>query len=277
MFHATAMSEFKFACPVCGQRMAVEASASGAQVECPTCFQIIIVPKAPAEGSKYQLSATQFLKPVFLPPPVKAAPPVVHQRKSALLIFALILVCAASVALLVREKIVQSQEEQASAATTNAAPFAVSPLWTLDLTNAVFPDGPAAGKIHGKDFVCRRAVFQNGLLMLRSSADRDADITVNLYVSTNVFSTNTIEILSGRNFEAGTNHAGFAPGAWLSWHDGDLLVMERFTNGFALKLEFGAVSSNQLPGRIYLCLPYLAKSCVAGKFTAEIRNSRPRR
>ena len=111
------MSEFKFACPVCGQRMAVESSASGAQVECPTCFQIIIVPKAPAEGSKYQLSATQYLKPVFLPPPVKAAPPVVHQRKYALLIFALILACAASVALLVREKIVQSQEEQASAAT----------------------------------------------------------------------------------------------------------------------------------------------------------------
>jgi hypothetical protein len=274
------MSEFKFACPVCGQRMAVESSASGAQVECPTCFQIIIVPKAPAEGSKYQLSATQYLKPVVLPPPVKTAPPVVHQRKSALLIFGLILVCAASLALLVREKIVQSQQEQANTATTNAVPFAVSPLWTLDLTNAVFPAGPAAGKIHGKDFVCRRAVFQNGLLMLRSSTDRDVDITANLYnldVSTKAFSTNAIEILSGRDFEAGTNHAGFAPGAWLSWHDGDLQVTERFTNGFALKLEFEAVSSNQLSGRIYLCLPDLAKSCVAGKFTAEIRNPRPRR
>jgi len=271
------MSEFKFACPVCGQRMAVDASASGAQVECPTCFQIIIVPKAPAEGSKYQLSATQYLKPVFLPPPVKPAPPVVHQRKSALLIFALILVCAASLALLVRENIVRSRLEQAKADSTNAVPFAVSPLWTLDLTNAVFPDEPAAGKIHGKDFVCRRVVFQNGLLMLRSSADRDSEMTANIFISTNNFSTNAAEMLSGRSFEAGTNRAGFVPGAWLSWHDGDLQVMERFTNGLALKLEFGAVSSNQLPGKIYLCLPDEAKSYIAGKFTAEIRNARPRR
>jgi hypothetical protein len=271
------MTEFKFACPVCGQRMAVDASASGAQVECPTCFQIIIVPKAPAEGSKYQLSATQFLKPVFLPPPKKPAAPVAPQRKYAVLIFALILVCAASLALLIREKIVQSQQEQAKAASTNAVSFAVSPLWTLDLTNAVFPDEPAAGKIHGKDFVCRRVFFQNGLLTLRSSWDRDSEMTADIFFSTNNFSTNAAELLSGRSFEAGTNRAGFVPGAWLSWHDGDLQVRERFTNGLAMKLEFGAVSSNGLPGRIYLCLPDEEKSYIAGKFTAEIRNSRPRR
>jgi DNA-directed RNA polymerase subunit RPC12/RpoP len=86
------MSEFKFACPVCGQRMAVDSSATGAQVECPTCFQIVIVPKAPTVGSKYQLSATQYLKPVILPPLPKPAAPVVPQRKYAVLIFALILI-----------------------------------------------------------------------------------------------------------------------------------------------------------------------------------------
>ena len=142
------MSEFKFACPVCGQRMAVDSSASGAQVECPTCFQIVIVPKAPAAGSKYQLSATQYIKPVILPPApsTKAASPVVHQRKSALLIFALILACAVVTALFVREKIVQSQPGRTAMAATNAAPMAVSPLWTLDLTNADFPRPDRGGK-----------------------------------------------------------------------------------------------------------------------------------
>src|SRR5690348_14218388 len=152
MFSRSAMSEFKFACPVCGQRMAVDSSASGAQVECPTCFQIVIVPKAPSVGSKYQLSATQYIKPVILPPatPSSSAPPVVHQRKSALLIFGLIFVCAATMALLVREKIAR-MPSPAAGASGNGAPLAVSPLWTLDLTKATFPRKAAAGKIHGWD------------------------------------------------------------------------------------------------------------------------------
>ena len=202
------MSEFKFACPVCGQRMAVDSSASGAQVECPTCFQIVIVPKAPAVGSKYQLSATQYIKPVILPPAssTKAASPVVHQRKPALLIFALILACAVVTALFVREKIVQSRRGQAVVAGTNAMPMAVSPLWTLDLTNAIFPKGIAAGKVHGKDFVCRQAVLQNGLLVLRSERGWESVMAANVFISTNAFSTNAAEILSGGSFEVNTNH-----------------------------------------------------------------------
>jgi len=272
------MSEFKFACPVCGQRMAVDSSASGAQVECPTCFQIIIVPKAPSEGSKYQLSATQYIRPILLPPPPSAAAPllVLHQRKSAVLIFALILACAAVTALFLREKIIGSHSTPAGAGTTNTAPFAVNPLWTLDLTDMVFPDRMAEGEIHGKDFVCRRAVFQNGLLMLRSGSGREVAAAVNIFFTTNGFSTNATGLPGGRSFEVVTNQAGFAPGVSLFWREGDMRITEMFTNGFAMKLEFGAVASNQLPGKIYLCLPDKAKSCMAGTFTAEIRNAQPR-
>ncbi|HLX96704.1 MAG TPA: hypothetical protein VKU37_13245 [Verrucomicrobiae bacterium] len=271
------MSEFKFACPVCGQRMAVDSSASGAQVECPTCFQIIVVPKAPAEGSKYQLSATQYIKPILLPPsPAPAPPPVVHQRKSAVLIFALILAFAAVTALFLREKIIRSRLAPAAAGTPKAVSGAVSPLWTLNLTNTVFPDQTAAGKIHGKDFVCRRAVYQNGLLMLRSSPGREVEAAVNVFVVTNGFSTNAIEVPGGKSFDVTTNHSGFAPGVSLFWREGDMRIAEMFTNGFAMKLEFGTVFSNQLPGKIYLCLPDEAKSCIAGTFTAEIRNGQPR-
>jgi len=275
MFSLTAMSEFKFACPVCGQRMAVDSSASGAQVECPTCFQIVIVPKAPAAGSKYQLSATQYIKPVILPPTAASAakpPPVVHQRKSAVLIFALILACAVITALFVRERIPRSQPQPAMADATNPVPLAVSPLWTLDLTKAVFPDKVAAGKIHGKDFVCRRAVFQNGLLMLRSSAGRESEMAANIFVS-----ANTALAVSGESFEAITNQPSSVFRVSLYWRDGNMRISELFTNGFALKLEFGSISSNQLPGRIYVCLPDEMKSCVAGTFTAEIQNFQPRR
>src|SRR5262245_57188966 len=58
------MSEFKFACPVCGQHITAAANASGTQLECPTCFQKIVVPQAPASpDSKFILSASQVNKP----------------------------------------------------------------------------------------------------------------------------------------------------------------------------------------------------------------------
>jgi hypothetical protein len=46
------MSEFKYACPVCGQHMKCDSSQSGSVMECPTCFQKITVPQAPAEGDQ---------------------------------------------------------------------------------------------------------------------------------------------------------------------------------------------------------------------------------
>jgi len=270
------MSEFKFACPVCGQRMAVDSSATGAQVECPTCFQIIIVPKAPVVGSKYQLSATQYIKPIVLPPKLKPAAPAAPQRQYAVLIFALILTCAVVTALLIREQIVSSQQQQVTTS-TSAAPHGVSPFWTLDLTNAVFPDRTAAGEIHGKDFVCREAVLQNDLLMLRSEQGWQAMVSANIFTSTDAFSTNAVRILGGRSFEVGTNYAGFAPSVTLSWRESDMRVIEMFTNNFAMKLEFGNLSDNKLPGKIYLCLPDAMKSYVAGSFTAEVRRSQPPR
>jgi hypothetical protein len=278
MFPWSAMSEFKFACPVCGQRMAVDSSASGAQVECPTCFQIVIVPKAPAAGSKYQLSATQYIKPVILPPvtPASSTPPVVHQRKSAVLIFGLIFACAVTMALLVRERIVRTSLQK-TIALTNAVPLAVSPLWTPDLTRAKFPKKAAVGTIHGQEFVCREAVLQNGLLVLRNGHGWQSEMAANVFVFTNAFSTNAAEILSGMSFEVDTNHAGFAPSVSLFWREGDLRVMEMFTNNFAMKLEFGKSSGGKLPGKIYLCLPDEAKSCVAGTFTAEIQRFPMRR
>jgi len=264
------MSEFKFACPVCGQRMAVDSSATGAQVECPTCFQIIIVPKAPEPGSKYHLSATQFIKPVVLPPKPKPAAPVAPQKQYAALIFAMILVCAVVAALLVREKIVASRQ-QLTTAPTSPGPHAASPFWTLDLTNAAVPDQIAGGEIHGRDFVCREAVLQNGLLMLRSERGWQAAISANIFISTNAFSTNAAQILSGRSFKVGTNYAGFAPSVTLSWQEGDMRVIEMFTNNFVMKLDFENLSSNRLPGKIYLCLPDAMKSYVAGSFNAEVR------
>lgn len=193
-----------------------------------------------------------------------------------MLIFGLIFACAITMALLVRERIIRSQHEEAMTQ-ANSAPTAVSPLWTLDLTKAVFPKKNASGKIHGRDFVCREALLQDGLLVLRSERGWQSVMAANVFVSTNAFSTNAPEILSGRSFEVDTNHAGLAPSVSLFWREGDLRVIEMFTNNFAMKLEFGRISGKKLPGKIYLCLPDETKSCVAGTFTADIQRFPMRR
>jgi glycerol-3-phosphate dehydrogenase len=107
--------------------------------------------------------------------------------------------------------------------------------------------------------------------MLRSSPGRDVDAAVNILVVTNATGG-----WAGKSFEVLTNDAGLVPGVSLFWREGDMRIMETFTNGYAMKLEFGPLASNKLPGKIYLSLPDEAKSCIAGTFTAEIRNGQPR-
>jgi len=49
--YAAFMSEFKFACPKCGQHITADSSTSGTEIECPTCFSALVVPQAPVSGS----------------------------------------------------------------------------------------------------------------------------------------------------------------------------------------------------------------------------------
>jgi len=53
------MSEFKFACPVCGQHMMCDSSQGGSVMTCPTCFQQITAPQAPAPDAKFILTGTK--------------------------------------------------------------------------------------------------------------------------------------------------------------------------------------------------------------------------
>ena len=52
---------------------------------------------------------------------------------------------------------------------------------------------------------------------------------------------------------------------------------ETFRKGYAMKFEFGGITNNVIPGKIFLCLPDEHKSWVAGTFNAEIRRPFPPR
>src|SRR6266481_3641592 len=117
------MSEFKFACPVCGQHITADSSNSGGHIACPTCFQKIIVPQAPTSADpKFILSATQVGKP--RPTGSANGDQLVSdrsadRRKSLIATVALVIVvCAAGgTTFAFRDKIFKSSRDQAQSQT----------------------------------------------------------------------------------------------------------------------------------------------------------------
>jgi DNA-directed RNA polymerase subunit RPC12/RpoP len=66
------MSEFKFLCPECGQKMLGDAAYSGKQIACPACNKIITVPAVPSVPAVPPLPAGAPAGSV--PPPLPPAP-----------------------------------------------------------------------------------------------------------------------------------------------------------------------------------------------------------
>ena len=48
------MSEFKFNCPHCDQHLKCDGSASGRQIQCPSCNHVIRIPPVPGQTQDYQ-------------------------------------------------------------------------------------------------------------------------------------------------------------------------------------------------------------------------------
>jgi len=94
------MSEFKFACPVCGQHIKCASWQSNTIMECPTCFQKITVPQAPAtDDPKLIIAGTKAGGERPIPTAVAAGTPVAPEKHLPIGTFVLvILLCAAGAA-----------------------------------------------------------------------------------------------------------------------------------------------------------------------------------
>jgi hypothetical protein len=275
------MSEFKFACPVCGQHMMCDSSQAGTVMECPTCFQKITAPQAPAsDGQKFILAGTKVGERP--PPKTVVVNPIVSAVKNPLPAFLLLMVFAGAVAagvFVFRGKIfgpyggmqTNAVSEKAPTAQRVVAPPASDTNWTLNLDGVTnFPAAPATGRIHALDFIVERASFQNGILTLRAGMRGPVDFgcTIN-------FSGAQAEALSGQAIHVTTN-ADTAARITLRWKNDADSGRDNFTNGYAMRLEFGALANNRLPGKIYLCTPDVEKSYLMGTFNADARKPKPR-
>ena len=282
------MSEFKYACPVCGQHIKCDSSQAGTQMECPTCFQKIIVPQAPTDEQKFILTGQKVGNERPLPKapdvgpilaPVKSFPGVAV----VLLIFVFI---AAAVGFVYRGTIFKSHSPSTPPPDTTAqntpppatnpapvkkaAPLAVAPPssdtnWLLNLKGVAIPEAPAAGRIEGQDFLLEHAYFTGGTLTLH-----DGDYYFGIS-----FGGAAPETLAGKSINVASN-ALAAARISLRWKVGDQTMRESFTNDYAMMLKFNGITNNHIDGKIYLCTSDQRKSYVAGTFDAEIRKARPR-
>src|SRR5262249_6546743 len=159
------MSEFKFACPVCGQHITAESSSGGTEIQCPTCFQKIIVPQAPVDGStKLILSAAQVAKPRL--PGFDTSSNLGAKRRisrplsSSLVALLIVLLCGGAALFLWAEEISKFPSKQKTVLPQKVAyPVPTHISWTMDLTNAAIPEETVVGSLDGSGFVCERAIL----------------------------------------------------------------------------------------------------------------------
>jgi DNA-directed RNA polymerase subunit RPC12/RpoP len=273
------MSEFKYACPICGQHIKCDSSQAGSTMICPTCFQKIIVPQAPAsDDQKLILAGTKAGErhPARDPEANPYAASAAKGFPGAVVVLVILLFVGVVAAFVYRGTIFRTQPRGSAtpkmSSTSNAAsakPPVVAPMaddtnWMLNLAGVAIPDSTAAGRIHGQDFIIEHASFYNGSLILRAGAHGPvtSGITIN-------FSGAAPEALAGKslNILADTNKSARVS---LHWQDDADTGRDSFQDSYALRLQFGSLTNNRLPGRIYLCTPDPQKSYLMGTFTADV-------
>ncbi len=276
------MSEFKFACPICGQHITCDRDKAGSRIECPTCFRQIIVPQPPSSGeAKFVLTAAEAQHRPVPSMPAPELPPSKPTPMREYLLWGAVFVLVAGMgmaAYALRHKLFRLREPERISGTTTVPEVSVpesasagGPIWTLNLESVKFPDSPASGRVAGRDFVCHRATLHGGTLNLRQGPAWPPDVGLTIYLD-----AERGEDMAGRQFV-------FSPGDKLPrmvmrWKDSQGNPVTRpVTVPYALRLEFGPVTSNRVPGKIYCCVADQAKSYVAGMFEAEIRKPSPRR
>lgn len=277
------MSEFKFACPICGQHITADSKDTGSQIPCPTCYRKIVVPQAPASGDpKFVLSASEVNKPrptqtLGAQPEGLPKPP--EKSPIPALIISLVLACAAGATLFaLRGKIFHSKPPAQDAADGGGEnPKSDSPsqpeyngtnLWTMDLSNVTFPETPAAGALHQRAFTLEHATLVGSNLTLRVGRSGSVELGLNI-----MFFNRQADELGGKTAEIKPTDTT-APRVVLHWME-EKRKSETFRSGYAMKVEFGPVTNNSLPGKIFVCLPDGAHSWAAGTFEAEIRKPSP--
>ena len=145
-------------------------------------------------------------------------------------------------------------------------------VWTLDAVKAKIPDGRANGMLSGTNFLPETArVDPVGTahilrLLQGQAASPDREVLIYLHLKPG-------EKLGGQNLNISQDTTGAGlPQVTKRWKKDPRFAPQykSFGSGYALRLELGQVAGGVVPGKIFLALPDLDQSVVAGSFTATI-------
>ena len=119
------MSEFKYACPVCGQHMKCDSSQGGTVMECPTCFQKITAPHAPeSDDPKFIITGTKIgerpIPAAVADAGMPIAPEPAKKFPVGVIVFVVVVCAAIAVALCCLGEIFKSSGKQTNEQTSQA-------------------------------------------------------------------------------------------------------------------------------------------------------------
>ncbi len=284
------MSEFTFPCPLCQQEIACDTQYRGQQLQCPICQGEITAPAAEEKKPAGSLAIKSSTGPKHAPTVPMLQKRVVVEKKSGAAktagVAAGVLVVLAALVFGARYTPLKShlpaflggETAPAVAASGQAAPTpepaAVPPppppppvlVWMTNLTEAVIPTNAAYGTITTNEFKHEIARVDNGILALRMGTNVMPDMELGVF-----FGMKPGETLTGKTIDV-TPQSRVAPRVWKKWKvEGKTALQQKvYSKGYAMKLQFGEVSEDKVPGKLYLCLPDEEQSVVAGSFIASV-------
>ncbi len=140
--------------------------------------------------------------------------------------------------------------------------------WRRDLSGVEIPSRPAAGRIHGDPVTIEKAVLENGILTLRDGKDFFPDHALVIF-----FFLKKGEALENRIFEYSAESGFGRPHIHMKWkpEGKDIPETEILMKDYAMSIRFGKRHDDEIPGKIYICLPDEMKSFVAGEFSAHVK------
>ncbi|MGY8654989.1 MAG: hypothetical protein ACKVJX_15350 [Verrucomicrobiia bacterium] len=140
--------------------------------------------------------------------------------------------------------------------------------WTMNVLHAAIADKPLIGRIAGNSFESDETLLENGVLILRMGSKESPNLIVEIH---NLQRPG--ESIDGKTYELPHVSGVNTPTVFFRWRDPKKLGMnvQRFYNGFAIKLEFDRIRGGRITGKVFVALPDGKKSYINGTFDAEAR------
>jgi hypothetical protein len=132
-------------------------------------------------------------------------------------------------------------------------------------------DTRAAGRLNGWDFEMTSAVWRDTSLFLRQDGGKPEGLRLRI-----TFPLKGGDLVPGKTFRIGPSSPPFDTPIRIIWQD-ELGAdhRESIASGYVLLIRFDTVSTEEITGRVHLCLPDVAQSWVAGRFVAQNLTSTP--